>query len=49
MSTGAALVLGVAAGIAVGWHWLHSTGRLALPGTALRVLLTPCLLAGIAR
>ncbi len=39
--------LGVALA-AVVWHWLHSTGRLRLPPTALRLLLTLALFAGIA-
>lgn len=39
--------LGVALA-AVVWHWLHNTGRLQLPSTALRLLLTLALFAGIA-
>ncbi|MEO6185433.1 MAG: DUF3488 and transglutaminase-like domain-containing protein, partial [Steroidobacteraceae bacterium] len=39
--------LGVAMAAAV-WHWLHSTERLRLPTTALRLVLTLVLFAGIA-
>ncbi len=33
---------------AIAWHWLHSRGRLRLPATALRLILTLVLFLGIA-